>query len=121
MRHTPHFVHIAAFLVFCQTAWAAGTGASVAADVDQLMPLSLLELINLPVVKFSVDWWNTLHQGTSTLFAAPEDRLPAVYLWPWALMTLAYLSAFGSLWLVRIRALVWRRRARALALRMAES
>jgi len=53
MRHTPHFVHIAAFLVFCQTAWAGGTGASVAADVEQLMPLSLLELINLPVVTAS--------------------------------------------------------------------
>ena len=82
--------------------------------------LALVGLINLPVVKFSVEWWNTLHQGSSTLFAAPENRLPAVYLWPWALMTLAYLSAFGSLWLVRIRALVWRRKARALALRLAE-
>ncbi|WP_425995338.1 heme ABC transporter permease CcmC [Caulobacter sp. DWR1-3-2b1] len=82
--------------------------------------LALVGLINLPVIKFSVDWWNTLHQGSSTLFAQPEDRLPAVYLWPWALMTLAYLSVFGSLWLVRIRALVWRRKARALALRMAE-
>lgn len=83
--------------------------------------LALVGLINLPVVKFSVEWWNTLHQGSSTLFAAPEDRLPAIYLWPWALMSLAYLSAFGSLWLVRIRALVWRRKARALALRAAES
>lgn len=53
MRHTSRFVHIAAFLVFCQTAWAAGAGSSVAADVDQLMPLSLLELINLPVVTAS--------------------------------------------------------------------
>jgi len=83
--------------------------------------LALVGLINLPIIKFSVDWWNTLHQGSSTLFAQPGDRLPAVYLWPWALMTLAYLSAFGSLWLVRIRALVWRRKARALALRAAES
>ncbi|WP_421739945.1 heme ABC transporter permease CcmC [Caulobacter sp.] len=83
--------------------------------------LALVGLINLPIVKFSVEWWNTLHQGSSTLFAAPENRLPAVYLWPWALMSLAYLSAFGSLWLVRIRALVWRRKARALALRMAEN
>jgi heme exporter protein C len=82
--------------------------------------LALVGLINLPIVKFSVEWWNTLHQGSSTIFAKPENRLPAVYLWPWALMTLAYLSAFGSLWLVRIRALVWRRKARSLALRAAE-
>ena len=82
--------------------------------------LALVGLINLPIVKFSVEWWNTLHQGSSTLFAKPENQLPAVYLWPWALMSLAYLAAFGALWLVRIRALVWRRKARALALRQAE-
>jgi len=82
--------------------------------------LALVGLINLPIVKFSVEWWNTLHQGSSTLFAKPENQLPAVYLWPWALMSLAYLAGFGALWLVRIRALVWRRKARALALRQAE-
>ncbi|MBC7670330.1 MAG: heme transporter HemC, partial [Gemmatimonadaceae bacterium] len=40
--------------------------------------------------------------------------------WPMLIMTLAYLAAFGALWLVRIRAGVWRRKARALALQAAE-
>ena len=44
---------------------------------------------------------------------------PPVYLIPFGLMTFAYMSAFGSLWLVRIRGEVWRRRAEALALRAA--
>jgi heme exporter protein C len=48
------------------------------------------------------------------------NGLPAIYAWPMLVMSLAYLSAFGSLWLVRIRALVWRRKARALALQAAE-
>jgi heme exporter protein C len=82
--------------------------------------LALVGLINLPIVKFSVEWWNSLHQGSSTLFAKPGNGLPAVYAWPMLVMSLAYLSAFGSLWLVRIRALVWRRKARALALQQAE-
>ena len=83
--------------------------------------LALVGLVNLPIVHFSVYWWNSLHQGSSTLLAKPGDALPAVYAWPMLIMTLAYLSAFGSLWLVRIRALVWRRKARALALQAAES
>ncbi len=29
--------------------------------------LLLVGVINLPIIKFSVDWWNTLHQGTSVL------------------------------------------------------
>jgi len=74
--------------------------------------LALVGLINLPIVKFSVDWWNTLHQPASVFRAEgsavdPAFR-PALYT-----MGLAYLTAFGALWLVRIRAEVWRRRARA--------
>ncbi|AAK25634.1 heme ABC transporter permease [Caulobacter vibrioides] len=82
--------------------------------------LALVGVINLPVVKFSVDWWNTLHQGSSTFFADKGDHLPAVYAWPAAFMALAYLGGFGALWLVRIRALVWRRKARSLSLKLAE-
>ena len=37
--------------------------------------------------------------------------MPAAYLMPLLLMTLGYTTLFGSLWLVRIRAEVWRRRA----------
>lgn len=82
--------------------------------------LALVGVINLPVVKFSVDWWNTLHQGSSTFFADKGDHLPAIYAWPAVFMALAYLGGFGALWLVRIRALVWRRKARSLSLKLAE-
>jgi heme exporter protein C len=81
--------------------------------------LALVGVVNLPVIHYSVVWWNSLHQGSSTFGADPGDRLPAVYLTPLALMGLGYMAAFGSLWLVRIRAEVWRRRARSAALRAA--
>jgi heme exporter protein C len=42
--------------------------------------------------------------------------MPAVYLWPLFLMWLGYMTLFGSLWLVRIRTEVWRRKAGAVAL-----
>ena len=72
--------------------------------------LALVGAINLPIVKFSVDWWNTLHQGAS-VFRGDGPTLDPVFLWPLLIMGLAYMSAFGSLWLVRIRGEVWRRRA----------
>ena len=80
--------------------------------------LALVGAVNLPVVKFSVDWWNTLHQGAS-VFRAEGPAMTNDFLWPLLLMGLAYMSAFGSLWLVGIRAQVWRRRAEAAAVRAA--
>ena len=53
MSHSPCVLRMAALLVFCQSAWSATATTSVAADLDQLMPLSLMELINLPVVTAS--------------------------------------------------------------------
>ncbi|HSV01683.1 MAG TPA: heme ABC transporter permease CcmC [Phenylobacterium sp.] len=82
--------------------------------------LALVGLVNLPIVHFSVDWWNTLHQGAS-VFRLGGPTLATVYLWPLLLMGLAYMAAFGSLWLVRIRGEVWRRRAEAAVLRAARA
>ena len=80
--------------------------------------LALVGLINLPIVKFSVDWWNTLHQGES-IFRAGGPTIATVFLIPLALMGVGYMFAFGALWLERIRAEVWRRRARSLEAQVA--
>ena len=77
--------------------------------------LALVGLINLPIVHFSVVWWNTLHQGASVLSKGGPGLAP-VFLWPMGVMALAYTALFGALWLVRIRAEVWRRKAGAQAL-----
>jgi len=82
--------------------------------------LALVGLINLPIIKFSVDWWNTLHQGES-IFRAGGPTLAAVYLAPLALAGAGYSALFGALWLVRTRAEVWRRRATSHAIRAALS
>jgi len=80
--------------------------------------LALVGLINLPIIHYSVEWWNSLHQGTS-LFRKGGPAMPPVFWIPLVLMILAYMSAFGSLWLVRIRGELWRRRAEAAQLRAA--
>ena len=80
--------------------------------------LALVGAVNLPIVHWSVVWWNSLHQGSS-VFRADGPAMPAVFLAPLLAMSLAYMAAFGALWLVRIRGEVWRRRAEAAALRAA--
>ena len=80
--------------------------------------LALAGVINLPIIHYSVEWWNTLHQG-ATVFRADGPSMATVYLVPTLLMALGYMAAFGSLWLVRIRAEVWRRKARSLSLQAA--
>jgi heme exporter protein C len=80
--------------------------------------LALVGLINLPIVHYSVIWWNSLHQGSSLLRAGGPD-MPMVYLAPLLLMIFAYMAGFGALWLVRIRGEVWRRRAVVAAMRAA--
>lgn len=82
--------------------------------------LALVGLINLPVVHYSVTWWNTLHQGAS-VFRKGGPAMAPVFLVPLLIMGLAYTAAFGSLWLVGIRGEVWRRRAEAAALRAARA
>lgn len=63
--------------------------------------LALIGLINLPVIKFSVDWWNTLHQGASVI--RPDGpTVAAEMLWPLLVMALAYKLLFVWLWLLRI-------------------
>ncbi|MDO8379185.1 MAG: heme ABC transporter permease CcmC [Pseudomonadota bacterium] len=80
--------------------------------------LALVGVVNLPIVHWSVNWWNTLHQGAS-VFRKGGPTMTVEYLYPLLLLGLAYMAAFGSLWLVRIRGEVWRRRAEAAALRAA--
>ncbi len=74
--------------------------------------LALIGLVNLPIIHYSVTWWNSLHQGESVM----SGHLAPVYVAPLLLLGLAYTLLFGALWLVRIRAEVWRRRAASAAL-----
>ncbi len=80
--------------------------------------LAMVGAINLPIIKFSVDWWNTLHQRASISLTG-ESGLADVYLLPFFLTMAGYVALFGALWLVRIRAEVWRRKAGALQVQLA--
>ena len=77
--------------------------------------LALIGAVNLPIIKFSVDWWNTLHQGESIL----SGQIAPVFLWPLLIMALGYMLLFASLWMIRIRTEIVTRRARSLMQRAA--
>jgi heme exporter protein C len=75
--------------------------------------LALVGVVNLPIIKFSVDWWNTLHQPASiTRLDAPAIH-PAM-LTPLLLMALAFLAYFITVAILRIRAEIAARRLRTL-------
>ena len=82
--------------------------------------LTLVGAINLPIIKFSVDWWNTLHQPASvTRLGAPAIH-PAI-LTPLLVMTLAFVLLFIALHLAAMRNEILRRRVRTMMLMQAQT
>jgi len=82
--------------------------------------LAIVGGVNLPIVKFSVDWWNTLHQPASVLTMQGSKIDPAM-LRPLLLMAGAFLAFFVVLLILRLRAEIAARRVRALRLARAEA
>ncbi len=80
--------------------------------------LALVGAVNLPIIKFSVQWWNTLHQPDSiTLTGAPTMYLGM--LWPLFVCALGYTLLFAVIVLARTRAAVMERRIRGLLMAQA--
>jgi len=77
--------------------------------------LALVGIINLPIIKFSVDWWNTLHQPAS-VFRLGGPTIAFSMLLPLFVMALAFTALFLVLWLIRIRTAILAHRVRALRL-----
>ncbi|HWL72201.1 MAG TPA: heme ABC transporter permease [Geminicoccus sp.] len=75
--------------------------------------LALVGLVNIPIVKFSVDWWNTLHQPSSVLRMDGPAMAPSM-LWPLLLMAVVFKLYMVSVLLVRIRTETAERRIAAL-------
>ena len=71
--------------------------------------LTLVGAINLPIIKFSVDWWNTLHQPAS-VFRMDGPTIAPALLWPLLILALAFTLLFLTLHLMAIRNEILRRR-----------
>jgi len=77
--------------------------------------LTLVGFVNIPIVKFSVDWWNTLHQPASVIRLDGPTIDPSM-LWPLLIMAVAATLLFVALHLAGMRNEILRRRVRTLGL-----
>ena len=71
--------------------------------------LVLIGTINIPIIKFSVDWWNTLHQPAAVVRMDGPTIDPSM-LYPLLIMALGFTTLFFFLHMVAMRTEIWRRR-----------
>jgi heme exporter protein C len=77
--------------------------------------LTLVGTVNLPIIKFSVDWWNTLHQPAS-VFRADGPTIASSLLTPLFVMAIGMTLLYFVLLLMAMRNEILRRRVRSLEL-----
>jgi len=72
--------------------------------------LALVGFVNVPIVHYSVEWWNTLHQG-ATVVRPGGPAMPGSMLWPLLSMALGFTTFLGYALLLRVQnELLWRER-----------
>jgi heme exporter protein C len=77
--------------------------------------LAVVGVVNVPIVKYSVTWWNSLHQG-STLLSIKTMQNPTMsqdMLWPLLLSLLGFYLCFASVWLLKIQSGLLQRERRS--------
>ena len=82
--------------------------------------LTLVGAINLPIIKFSVDWWNTLHQPASVFRMGGPTIDPSILV-PLLVMAVAFMLLFVTLQVAAMRNEILRRRVRTLRLMQARA
>jgi heme exporter protein C len=80
--------------------------------------LALVGVVNLPIIKFSVDWWNTLHQPASVVRLGGPAIHPAM-LWPLLLMAVGFTLFFVTVLILRVRSEIAAAKIRNLQLSLA--
>ena len=74
--------------------------------------LALVGFINVPIIKFSVDWWSTLHQPASVMRLDGPTIHPSM-LWPLLIMAVGFKLYYLSLMMLRVKGEVMAARLRA--------
>ena len=70
--------------------------------------LAIVGVVNVPIVHYSVEWWKSVHQGT-TVFRSGGPAMPPEMLWPLLVAALGYTFFFVAILLMRARAEVLNR------------
>ncbi len=77
--------------------------------------LTLVGIINLPIIKWSVDWWNTLHQPAS-ISKLSSPNIDSQMLVPLSFMTIAFFLFFISILIIRVRGEIYIRKIEVIKL-----
>ena len=103
------------FLIYCGilALWNAYEDPARAGRSAAVM--TLVGAINLPIVKFSVDWWNTLHQPAS-VFRMGGPTIDKSMLWPLLLVAVGITLVVLALHFAAMRNEILRRRVRTLSI-----
>ncbi|MDE2383955.1 MAG: heme ABC transporter permease [Alphaproteobacteria bacterium] len=107
-RLTSMFVLMLLYLGYIAI-WQSLDDPHRAASLARIM--ALVGALNLPIIKFSVEWWNTLHQPAS-VFKMGGPAIDSSMLWPLLFMALAYTSLFVALHLHALRTEIASRKLR---------
>ncbi|HBJ94776.1 MAG TPA: heme transporter HemC, partial [Hyphomonadaceae bacterium] len=82
--------------------------------------LALVGVINVPIIKFSVDWWNTLHQPAGFITMSGSS-LAGEFFWPLLYNLFAVMFVFGALLMAAMRADIQNRQYEAKLARLNRS
>jgi heme exporter protein C len=80
--------------------------------------LSIVGVVNVPIIKYSVVWWNSLHQG-ATVAKLGRPSMPGSMLWPLLTMFLGFMLFYGAVLCIRLRGEVLNRERQAMWVREA--
>jgi heme exporter protein C len=64
--------------------------------------LAIVGVVNVPIIHFSVQWWNSLHQG-ATIAKIGKSEIAGSMLWPLLTMLLGFMCFYGAVVCIRLR------------------
>jgi heme exporter protein C len=74
--------------------------------------LAIVGVVNVPIIHYSVLWWNSLHQG-ATVAKLGKPEMPGSMLWPLLSMLLGFMLFYGAVLCIRLRGEVLNRERQA--------
>lgn len=97
------------FLMYLGIVALSRAFADPAKSARAVAVLTLVGFVNIPIIKFSVEWWNTLHQPAS-VFRMDGPTIDASMLRPLFVMAIGFTLLFVTLHVMAMRNEIWRRR-----------
>jgi len=108
------------FLLYLAVIALWGTVEDPSRAARAVAVLTLVGAVDLPIIKFSVDWWNTLHQGASVFRPGGSTIYPTILV-PLFIMAVAFTLLFATLLIAAMRNEILRRRVRTMQLMQASA